>query len=643
MTTHSIATTGLLVMTGVCLSAGLHHLVVWALQKHLNTYLWFGLMASGCAAYDFTAFLMINTGNSPSHMLWYRVQLESAMLVVPVFVHYALAYANIRTPLLTWTVTAVFAVLAVLNATVPDSMLFADAHTIGVEMPWGEVLYRTVGSPEPLIWVYAAAVVGAVACVLALLVRSAARGERHVAALLVTSSLVFVMAVNDTMVDLQLLRSIYVTEYSFVPLIVLMSLALARQMRRDAQEREAAARRLVESQAKLQEAQKLETIGRLAGGIAHDFNNLLQVISGHTEVLLSSNRLDADTRRKAAHVQAAAQRAADLTRQLLAYARKQVLAPSTLDMNVATAELLAMARRVLGERVELNHQPASAPAWATADRTQLEQVLLNLLINARDAMPHGGSVTVAVRPAPLDAAFAQANPWARAGEFVRITVADTGTGMDAETLAHLFEPFFTTKGPGKGTGLGLATAWGIVQQHNGLLHVESAPGKGTSFHVYLPKAPAPASSPAQPAVQSARAAPVGSVVMLVEDETLVRELAAEVLDGTGYEVLCASSAEEAIRLFECHSERICAVISDVVMPGMNGPELLQQLRARKPGLPCVFVSGYDFGELKLAGMAAVAMLHKPFTPAQLLQELHDLQRDSGRQVAAGTTAASSRS
>ncbi|MGV3720382.1 MAG: PAS domain S-box protein, partial [Actinomycetota bacterium] len=374
-------------------------------------------------------------------------------------------------------------------------------------------------------------------------------------------------------------------------------------------------------EAQLRHTQKMEGIGQLAGGIAHDFNNMLAVICGYTEMVLGMLPGAHPVRGNLLEVQKAADRAAALTRQLLAFSRKQLLAPKVLDLNQVVLELDTMLRRLIGEDVELVTVTEPAPAWVKADPSQLEQVLVNLVVNARDAMPHGGVLRLSTEQVHVDAAFAARNPGVEPGAYVRLSVRDTGCGMDAATMGRVFEPFFTTKEVGKGTGLGLPTVYGVVTQSGGCVNVESAVGLGSTFHVYLPRVSAPAG------VDDRVVAPIlptgNETILVVEDEAMVRALVVEVLRSTGYAVLEATQGDEALQLVDQHQGPIHLLLTDVVMPRMSGPKLAESVLRRRPRAAVLFMSGYSDDALVRSGEQAadVELLPKPFGPRMLAERV----------------------
>jgi hypothetical protein len=377
-------------------------------------------------------------------------------------------------------------------------------------------------------------------------------------------------------------------------------------------------------EAQLRQSQKLEAIGTLAGGVAHDFNNLLTTILGYSELVLQQLDADSPLREEVGEIQRAGERAAGLTHQLLAFSRKQVLAPVVLDLNTAVADMQKMLQRLIGEDVSLA-AVLDPNLWCVrADPGQIEQVIVNLVVNARDAMPRGGKVTIETRNIDLDDSYVRVHAYVRPGEHVCLSVSDTGTGMDVQTRSRIFEPFFTTKGPAKGTGLGLSTVYGIVKQSGGSIEVYTEPGRGTSFKVYLPRV---FGSEERAAPQARRPAPSGSeTVLLVEDEEAVRRLARLVLEKIGYTVLEAGSAEEALSLTADSAHRVDLVLTDSVMPGMSGPELAQRLRTERSNLKVLFMSGYTDDAIVRHGLldAREAFLQKPFTPDLLARKVREV-------------------
>jgi nitrogen-specific signal transduction histidine kinase/ActR/RegA family two-component response regulator len=389
-------------------------------------------------------------------------------------------------------------------------------------------------------------------------------------------------------------------------------------------------RKVLELTEQLQQAQKMEALGRLAGGVAHDFNNLISVINGYADLLLADPNLPAHAHASLREVRSAGRRASDLTGQLLAFSRRQVIQLQRMDLNAVIADTQRMLRRLIGEDVELVTDLDPALGLTEADRGQIHQLLMNLAVNARDAMPKGGTLTLQTRavnihPAPAGSALELAP-----GRYATVAVTDTGCGMDILTLERIFEPFFTTKPQGMGTGLGLSTVYGIVKQLGGDVEVESEPGRGTTFRIYLPRLEEAAGT--ADSAEPVGPAPGGSeTILLVEDEEMVRSLARRVLEGRGYHVLEAGCADEAIDLLRSYSGPLDLLLTDVVMPGsLNGRDLSLVVRATRPTLRSLFMTGYTDDVMIRNGVIAdeVELMHKPFTPAILAQKVREaLARD----------------
>jgi PAS domain S-box-containing protein len=377
----------------------------------------------------------------------------------------------------------------------------------------------------------------------------------------------------------------------------------------------------------LRQSQKMEAVGRLAGGIAHDFNNLLMVISGYSEFLLDRIGSDPALRAPAQEIAGAAQRASSLTRQLLAFSRKQMLAPTVLDLNAIVTENLKMLTRVIGEDIDLVMVPASGLGAVRADAGQIEQVIMNLAVNARDAMPSGGKLTIATSNVSLDEEYARFHAPLRAGDYVLISISDTGFGMDSETQSHIFEPFFTTKGP-KGTGLGLSTVYGIVKQSGGYIWVSSEPGKGTTFKIYLPRVAESAEKAVQivSAPESTVTEPGTETILLAEDEPNLRYLARQFLEKQGYNVIEAADGAVAMQIAVAHEGVIHLLLTDVIMPGMNGRELAQRVSEIRPNTKILYMSGYTENVIGHNGTldAGVRLLQKPFTLQDLRMKVREV-------------------
>jgi two-component system cell cycle sensor histidine kinase/response regulator CckA len=378
------------------------------------------------------------------------------------------------------------------------------------------------------------------------------------------------------------------------------------------------------------QAQKMEAVGRLSGGVAHDFNNLLTVILGYDDILLQG--LEQGPLRDAAEeIQRSGQRAAGLTRQLLAFSRKQTFVPEVLHLGELVSGTSVMVERLIGEEISVRVIVSPDLGLVKGDRSQMEQVIMNLAINARDAMPKGGSLTLELRNVELDDHSTAASPELEPGPYVLLAISDTGTGMDTETMKSIFEPFFTTKEPGKGTGLGLSTVYGIVHQSDGAIDVDSEPGRGTTFRIYLPRVAGFAAN-RSPLSGIHRAAIAGSeTVLVVEDEAAIRQLASLVLRRAGYEVLVAVDPAEAERIVVSHPGPIHLLLTDVVMPGMRGPDLAERACKNRPDIRVLYMSGYSQDAISHRGVldAGMELLQKPFTPARLTEKVREVLDRSG--------------
>src|SRR5450755_2548849 len=365
----------------------------------------------------------------------------------------------------------------------------------------------------------------------------------------------------------------------------------------------------------LRQAQKMEAIGRLAGGIAHDFNNLLMVISGYSEFLLERLGPDPKLRGPAQEISNATQRATSLTRQLLAFSRKQMLAPKVLDLNEVVAENLKMLTRMIGEDIDLVMVPGPALGAVRADPGQIDQVIMNLAVNARDAMPHGGRLTIETANVSLDENFTRTHSPLTPGDYIMLAISDTGVGMDGDTQSRIFEPFFTTKGA-KGTGLGLSTVYGIVKQSGGFIFVDSQPQRGTAFRAYFPRVDGREDAAAvQEAVSLPRAEHGQETILLVEDETNLRRLARQYLENQGYKILEAEDGAAALQIVDGHQGAIDLLLTDVIMPGMNGRELATRIAKLLPDVRVLYMSGYTENAVGHDGTldAGVNLLQKPFS------------------------------
>ncbi|MGO9863079.1 MAG: PAS domain S-box protein [Terriglobales bacterium] len=372
-------------------------------------------------------------------------------------------------------------------------------------------------------------------------------------------------------------------------------------------------------------AQKMESIGRLAGGVAHDFNNLLTVIMGYSQILTQGLAPGSKLYDATAQIRSAGERAAGIISQLLAFSRKQVLSPQVIDLNEVMLNLDSMLRRLIGEDIEVLTVPARDLGTVKADPGQIEQVLMNLALNARDAMPNGGKLTLETSNTQLDEAYAREHQPAEPGRYVMLAVSDTGIGMSPETQAQIFEPFYTTKELGKGTGLGLSTVYGIVKQSGGYIWVYSEPGRGSTFKVYFPRMDQPAEKLGSKKVSSP-AQRGNETILLVEDDAQLRELASDILGHCGYKVLIAGNTGEALALCKANDREIALLVTDVIMPGMNGRQLAEQVAHISPQAKVLYISGYTSNAIVHHGVldAGIWFLPKPFTLAALVAKVREV-------------------
>jgi signal transduction histidine kinase len=401
--------------------------------------------------------------------------------------------------------------------------------------------------------------------------------------------------------------------------------AVARGLRQ-VEEQRARAR----AEAELRQAQKMEAIGQLAGGVAHDFNNILGVVTGNCDLLRRQMDPEDPRRRRLDEIQSAAAKAASLTHQLLAFSRRQVLQPVVIDLNALIADVEKMLRRLIREDIQVVSSLQEGLGSVKADPGQIEQVVLNLAVNARDAMPAGGKLIIETRNVRLDESYARSRPGVQSGSYVMLAVSDTGTGMDEKTLSHIFEPFFTTKEPGKGTGLGLATVYGIVTQSKGNVAVYSEPGHGTTFKVYLPRCDDAAALPAGPLPAAEDACGGKETLLLLEDEDALRRVICEALEASGYTVITEGAPEDALRAGLSYPDRIDLLLSDVVMPRVSGREAFERLRATHPSARALYMSGYAHEVVDHNGVldAGTHFIQKPFAFDVLLRKIREVLEDA---------------
>jgi two-component system cell cycle sensor histidine kinase/response regulator CckA len=391
---------------------------------------------------------------------------------------------------------------------------------------------------------------------------------------------------------------------------------------RDITQRRQAEELLREREQQLRQAQKMEAVGRLSGGIAHDFNNLLGVIIGYSESIEHRLSTEDPLRKDAREIRKAGERAAALTHQLLAFSRQQVLQPKVLDLNAVVTDMSEMLRRLIGVNIELNTQLEPQLGYVKADKGQIEQIIVNLAVNARDAMPDGGRLLIETSNAYLDEPRARSLPFLRSGPHVLLTVTDTGIGMDQETLRHIFEPFFTTKGPGKGTGLGLATVYGVVKQSGGIVGVESEQGTGSKFKIYLPLAEESVLASAPEATGESDVTGTGTI-LLVDDEESLRKLTADVLAERGYTVLSAGDGIQALEIARSYIEPIHLLLTDLAMPRLGGPALARYMAHLRPETRVLFMTGHAERDTASQGAlpAGTEALQKPFNKDSLIRQV----------------------
>jgi signal transduction histidine kinase/CheY-like chemotaxis protein/HAMP domain-containing protein len=379
-------------------------------------------------------------------------------------------------------------------------------------------------------------------------------------------------------------------------------------------------------EAQLRQSQKMESVGQLAAGVAHDFNNMLTIIQGHSGLLLAKSSQKPELKESSQAIYFAAERAANLTRQLLMFSRKNVMQPRLLDLRETVSNMSKMLERLLGETIRLSFQPPAEIPLVQADAGMIEQVIMNLAVNARDAMPKGGELRIAAEAVTINADYIHTHPDARPGAFVCLRASDTGSGMDAATMSRIFEPFFTTKEVGKGTGLGLATVYGIVKQHEGWIQVASQVGLGTTFSIFFPASTAPVEAKHQETALTTEVRGGKETVLIVEDEPILRDMAHLILSDCGYKILEAGSGREALRVWEQHQNEIDLLVTDMVMPeGISGMELAQRLHADKPKLKIIFASGYSMDDIDTGFVRKghAAFLQKPYTHVSLAKAVRD--------------------
>jgi signal transduction histidine kinase/ActR/RegA family two-component response regulator len=597
--------------------AAVYHLVIWWYSRRESVLLVFAAHTALCSIFSALIVVLVTARTPPEAQTALELRTAVAVLVQMTSMWIASLVSGVRARWFVAPVTILLATVAVVSlAGVPLTGTVTGVEQIATR--WGEsvsLLHRESPSPwlRPVyVLVWSCNLFG-LYCAVPLW-----RRDRAGAILLGTAMATCLYAAFWAFpIDTTGTRRLYMGAVPYVGWVLLIALQITREFRL-AEE----ARRRLEIQ--LAQSQKLEAVGQLAGGVAHDFNNLLTVINGYVDVLLSitdDNRL----RQPLEQIDRAGKRAAALTRQLLAFGRHTVVDVKELDLNHVVWHAEQMLRRVIGEDIELTVRGASDLARIKADPSQLERVLVNLVINARDAMPRGGALAIETWNVDADADYRVAHPQASAGRYAVLAVRDTGCGMSPDVMAHLFEPFYTTKPAGEGTGLGLAVVDGVVKQMGGHIEVDSEPNRGTTFRIFFP-----ALDQHEAAVserdQNSVAMRGTETVLLVEDEDGVREVARIALERYGYTVLAAANVPDALRLARGQSQRVDLLLTDVVMPGVSGPEMVEALSSDHPELKVLFMSGYAGDEALRRGVAAgqANLLDKPFTLAALARKVRDV-------------------
>jgi signal transduction histidine kinase/ActR/RegA family two-component response regulator len=587
------------VMAGITLFVGAYFLLLYFRRGARRVDLSFAATCLAVGCYDTFCALLYSVGSPVEGATWQRWQLTCLAVVAVAFFWFATEYLGRLARAFKWAVTLIFAALALAQLLDRSDLTWRVSEPLvkHVALPFGlAVTYQEVAT-GPLASIQGLLSLLAFFYVFAVSLRRRREGGPRAPSLLAAMSFFFATVANDTCVNAGLYGFLYLMEYGYLGMILLMAYTLSSEVLDVARVR----RERAQLEEQLRVAQKMEAIGRLAGGVAHDLNNQLTPVLGYAEMALRRGDVPDEVRVFLDQIRESAQSAADLTRQLLAFGRKQVLNLAVVDMNRVVSDAEKMLHRMMREDLGFSLRLAEDAGNVRADETQLRQILANLVLNASDATPAGGMVLVetARERTPDDS--------------VVLTVSDTGSGMDAETLAHIFEPFFTTKDRSQRSGLGLATVYGIATQHGGRVTASSEPGRGASFRVVLPRVAAPEQSRA-PSVAPSSATGT-ETVLVVEDEEAVRRMACEILGNHGYRVLDAAGAAEALALSGAYGGEIDLLLTDVVMPRMNGRELHERLAGTRPGMKVVFMSGYPDEVVAGEGVpgAGAGFVQKPFS------------------------------
>jgi signal transduction histidine kinase/CheY-like chemotaxis protein len=616
MSKLSIAPT---VMASITFFVGVYWLFIYFRRRASREDLTFALTCLALGIYDIYCAGLYSAADVAHGVIWQRGQLTSAALIAIAFTFFVSDYTK-RVPR-SWVIGMVsfFSVAAV--ATILDrsdlTWIASSPLIKRVHLPFGIDLTYYEANPGPLIRIQFAASVLSFAYFFLAAFRQYRHGNKRRAKMLIVAMAIFFMSVtNDVLVGLGLYSFIYTTEYGYLAMVLLMSYSLSNELVEAIVIKEE--RRGLEE--KLRQAQKMEAIGRLAGGIAHDLNNQLTPIIGYSDIALNRQRSVDDLKGFIEQMRQSAEHAKDLASQLLAFGRKQVLDMAVININDVVSEFKQMLRRLIREDIEIRFSLDPDLGNIQADPTQVRQVLMNLVLNARDAMPKGGIMSIETENATIDKAYQAMSQDFVPGRYVMIGVSDTGCGMDKAVIEHVFEPFFTTKQDEKGSGWGLATVYGIVKQHRGNIFVYSEIGQGSIFKVYFPRA-----DTAAPSSVGLLEHPVEvggeETILVVEDEEAVRKMVHEVLEDLGYLILEAGNPEEAIRLSGEYEGEIDLLLTDVIMPGMNGKELFERMAISRSEMKVLFMSGYAGDAIADRGILdqGVCLVTKPFSIQKLTQ------------------------
>ena len=619
-------------LVGLFAFAGVYHAALWWTRRHELLLLTFTGRCLAAAVYSVVFVEIATVQDVETATSLGALRLTTLCVAIPLLAWTLSLLSGVRARPYLWLMTAVFGAMALVTLITPVTGPVLSVQPL--TLPWGETI-SIVRRGSPPWWTVPIYLFGSSVdifgawCAYRLWSRDRVGG----ALLGIGAAGSLAADVTSSFVDIGGARAALVGPLPWAVWVVIIAIQAGRAQRQreqEADEQDAQHRvRQAELEGRLQQAHKLEAIGRLAGGIAHDFNNLLTVVNGHADALIAQLPVETAPRREAERIRHAGERARALTRQLLAFGRQSVLEVVTVSLNEAVTGAEDILRRVIGEDVQLDVQPSAANPRISVDPSQFGQILLNLAANARDAMPRGGRLRIAIdtvehRPMP---------PGPRSGPWAVLRVSDSGYGMAPEVRARIFEPFFTTKDTGQGTGLGLAVIHGIVRQSHGVIEVDSELGQGTTFTIYFPAVERRVDAPVAPT--STPAAGGTETVLLVEDDGEVREVIVAMLEGLGYRVLMAGHGEQALEIAAHQTEPIDLLVTDVLMPGMTGPELAETLKPRHPELAVVFISGYAPDSVHLSGVSEHEsdFLAKPFSASSLAAKVRSALDHRGARLA----------